>query len=68
MPRVYKWTAMPKSDFKKIEQLYWNHTSAWVFCKFTGIFSEHLLIRNNSRVLFLEYKTIKQVLFSFDKT
>ena len=31
---------MPKYDFSKVAlQLYWNHTSAWVFsCKFAAFF------------------------------
>ena len=45
----HKRTPMPKCDFNNIaKQLYWNHTSAWVFfCKFAAYFqntfySEHL--------------------------
>ena len=40
---------MPKYDFNKVAlQIYWNHTSAWVFsCKFAAYFQntfyeEHL--------------------------
>ena len=38
--QIYRRTAMPMCDFNKIAlQLYWNHTSAWVFfCKFTAYF------------------------------
>ena len=34
--QIYRRTPMPKCDFNKVaKQLYWNHTSAWVFsCKF----------------------------------
>ena len=33
-------TLMPKGDFNKnAKQLYWNHTSTWVFsCKFAAYF------------------------------
>ena len=38
--QIYKRTPMPKSDLNKVsKQLYWNHTSAWVFsCKFAAYF------------------------------
>ena len=49
MQQIYKRTPMPKCDFNKVAlQLYWNHTSAWVFsCKFAAYFQntfskEHL--------------------------
>ena len=49
MQQIYRRAPMPKCDFNKVaKQLYWNHTSAWVFsCKFAAylqnIFSkEHL--------------------------
>ena len=49
MKQIYRITPMPKSDFNKVaKQVYWNHTSAWVFsCKFAAkfqnnFFSEHL--------------------------
>ena len=40
MHQIYRWTSMPKYDFNKIAiQLYWNHTSAWLFsCKFAAFF------------------------------
>ena len=55
-PKVFLWkcilknyrrTPMPKSDFNKVaKELYWNHTSAWLFsCKICYIFSEYLFIR-----------------------
>ena len=32
MPQIYRRTHMLKCDFNKVEkQLYWNHTSTWVF-------------------------------------
>ena len=42
MHRIYRRTPMPKCDLNKVaKQLYWNHTSAWVFsCKF----SDHLFL------------------------
>ena len=38
--QIYRRTPMPKCDFNKVAfQLYWNHTSAWVFsCKFIAYF------------------------------
>ena len=40
--QIYRRTPMPKCDFNKIAlQLYWNHTSAWVFsCKLAGYFQD----------------------------
>ena len=39
-PVIYRRTPMPKYDFSKVaNQLYWNHTTAWVFsCKFAAYF------------------------------
>ena len=36
MQQIYRRTPKPKCDFNKVaKQIYWNHTSAWVFsCKF----------------------------------
>ena len=49
MQQIYRRTTMQKCDFRKVaNQLYWNHTSAWVFsCKFAAhlqnsCFDEHL--------------------------
>ena len=38
--QIYRRTQMSKCDFNKVlKQLYWNHTSAWVFsCKFAAYF------------------------------
>ena len=40
MHQIYRRTPMSKCGFNKVEkQLYWNHTSAWVFsCKFAAYF------------------------------
>ena len=40
MQQVYRKTHMPRCDLNKVaKQLYWNHTSAWVFsCKFAAHF------------------------------
>ena len=40
MRQIYRRTPMPKCDFNEVAlQLYWNHTSAWVFyCKFAAYF------------------------------
>ena len=38
--QIYRRTPMPKCDFNKVTlQIYWNHTSAWVFsCNFAAYF------------------------------
>ena len=38
--QIYRKTPIPKCDFNKVaKQLYWNRTSAWVFCsKFAAYF------------------------------
>ena len=40
MQQMYRRTSVRKCDFNKVtKQLYWNHTSAWVFyCKFAAYF------------------------------
>ena len=40
MQQIYRRTPMPKCDFNEVtKQLYWNHTSAWMFSfKFTAYF------------------------------
>ena len=45
MQQIYRRTPMPKCGFNKAaNQLYWNHTSAWVFsCKFTVYFQNTFL-------------------------
>ena len=51
MQQIYRRKPMPKCDFNKVaKQLYWNHTSAWVFsCNFAAyfqnsFFKEHLWV------------------------
>ena len=43
--QIYRRTLMPKCDFNKVtSQLYWNHTSVWVFsCKFAAYFQDKCL-------------------------
>ena len=37
--QIYRKTPMSKYDFNKVaKQFYWNHNSAWVFCKFAAYF------------------------------
>ena len=45
MQQIYKRTPMPKCDFNKfVLQLYWNHTSTWVFsCRFAAYFQKTFL-------------------------
>ena len=40
MQQIYRRTPMPKGDFQKVAlQIYWNHTSAWMFsCNLLHIF------------------------------
>ena len=40
MQQIYRRTPMPKCDSNKVaKQLYWNHTSEWMFsCKFAACF------------------------------
>ena len=46
MQQIYTRTPMPKYHFNKVaKQLYWNHTSAWVF-------SEHLFLRTDMDACF----------------
>ena len=43
MQQIYRRTPMPKCDFNKVaKQLYWNHTSAWLFsCKISPYFQNN---------------------------
>ena len=43
MQQIYRRTPMPKYDFNKVaKQLYWNHTSAWLFsCKISPYFQNN---------------------------
>ena len=47
MQQIYSRTSMLKCDFNRVaKQLYWNHTSAWVFsCKF-AVFLRTLFSKN----------------------
>ena len=48
MQRIYRKTLMLKCDFNKVtKQLYWTHTSAWVFsCKFAAYFQQNLFLEH----------------------
>ena len=52
--QIYRRTPMPKCDFKRVaKQLYWNHTSAWVFsCNFAACF-QNTFSRTTSEWMFL---------------
>ena len=58
MQQVYSRTHMPKSDFNKVAlQLYWNHTSAWVFfCKFAAYFQNTVPKNTSGRLLLMNFK------------
>ena len=65
-------TQMTKCDFSKVAwQLYWNHTSAWVFyCKFAAYFCEQLFRRTSLEGYFWhssEHQTLKGQYFYFFK-
>ena len=53
MRQIHKGTPMPKWDFNKAaSQLYWNHTSVWVFsCKFAEYFQKSFLKNTSGRLL-----------------
>ena len=48
MQRIYRKTLMLKCDFNKVtKQLYWTHTSAWVFsCKFAAYFQYNFFLEH----------------------
>ena len=56
MQQIYRRTPMPECDFNKAaNQLYLNHTLAWVFsCKFAAIFRTSFT-KNTSGWLLLKY-------------
>ena len=56
MQHIYRRTSRPKCGFSKIaKQLYWNHTSAWVFsCKFAAYFQNNFLKNASGRLLLIE--------------
>ena len=55
MQQIYRRTPMSKCDFNKVvKQLYWNHTSPWVFfCKCAAYFQKTFL-KNTSGWLLLK--------------
>ena len=50
MQQIYRRTPIPKCVFNKVAlQIYWNHTSAWVFsCKFLAYFQNTLSLEHIS--------------------
>ena len=57
MQQICRRTPMPKCDFNKAaKQLYWNHTSVWVFsCKFAAYFQNSFSLRTALNGCFHEY-------------
>ena len=53
MQQIYRRTPMPMCDFNKVAmQLYWNHTSVWVFSyKFAACFRTPLPKNTSGRLL-----------------
>ena len=51
--QIYKRTSMPKCDFNKIRQLYWNRTSAWLFSSKLAAYFRIPFPKNNSGRLLL---------------
>ena len=65
MQQIYRRKPAPKCDFNKVAlQLYWNHTSTWVFsCKFAAYFrntfsQEHLWVAAFENLTFQMYHTL----------
>ena len=48
MQQIYRRTTIPKCEFNKVAlQLYWNHTSAWVFSrKFAAYFQNNFSLEH----------------------
>ena len=68
MQPIYRRTHMPKCDINKVaKQLYWNHTSAWVFsCKFDSYFQntfsqEHLWVAASDNVKLILATSFKKI-------
>ena len=64
MQQIYRRSPMPKWDFNKVpKQLYWNHTSAWVFsCKF-AVYFQNTFFQEHLRVAACGFKIIFSVKF-----
>ena len=55
---------MPKCDFKKVtKQLHWNHTLAWVSCKFAAYFQGIFYYQHLRMVAFANFSLITESLF-----
>ena len=67
MKQIYRITPMPECNFSKVAlQLYWNHTSAWVFSyKFAAYFQNTLTLEKTS-YKYIEDKGVK-ILASYTK-
>ena len=66
--QIYRIRPMSKCDFHKVAmQVYWNHTSAWMFsCKFTTYFRTPFT-RSTSVWLLLRIKLLKYRFFTHKK-
>ena len=66
MQQIYSRTPMQKCDFNKVtKQLYWSHTSAWMFsCKFAAYFRTPFP-ENTSGSCFWTYRLVECCLLIF---
>ena len=56
--QIYKRIPILKCDFHKVaKQLYWNHTSAWVFSYEFAAYFQNTFSRNNSGWLLLKFRS-----------
>ena len=68
LQQIYRRTPMPKCDFNKVAlQLYWKHTSAWVFsCKFDAYFQIRApFFKSTSEGLLLQKPRPMEILHDF---
>ena len=63
MHQIYRRTPIPKCTFNKVAlQLYWNHTSVWVFsCKSAVFFKKTYIPRSTSGELYMKPKWINMI-------
>ena len=52
-------TLMPKCDFSKVVQFYWNHTSAWVFSYIFAAYFQNIFLQEHLWMATSEKSTSK---------
>ena len=72
MQQIYRKTPMPKCDFNEVAlQLYWNHTSAWLFSWKLAAFFQNTFLEGTSgggmllQSLFVHFEALRNFL-AFD--